>query len=592
MPANDKLANILSAFSNALNMLLLRPLLRLLTFGAIALLIWQCAQPGSPTGGPKDETPPEVNTSKPAIGTLNYKEKKVRIVFSEPIRKPTFDKEIFISPFVKRPKVLLSDNAKRILIKFEEDLLPRTTYVVSLSGLKDQHESNEMKEAFTLAFSTGDVLDSMRLRGKVISPVYGEKVEDVKLLLFDGDSIVGTNFFMRRPAYLTKINEQGAFDFQYLRRDTFKLIGVVDKDQTNTYSTSSEVIAIPVDTLLAFPGDTNLLGEVALFLSRTDNDPPRIRGFSWLTQQTLRLEFDENLRLDSLQIIRTDTLNQDSLDLPVYTWWPGAEAPRLLLHVPDGKVQEWNLHFSHVQDSLWQRLDTVLRVTPLRNSSVDNPLLNKPQLELKWPAWDFLTYRRFQAPDSVYFSLTDTSRYDSLRQVFPLRVEAGGFRLKLRPDSLPDPAAPYVLRVDGQFFAEGDTGLTDSIFRYPVKWYMEENLGNVAGSIRLDSAYQGPVVVNLLPEKGRAIRSGRDTTFTYDRLEPGTYKIEVIFDADSNGVWTPGSLTPYRLPERIYRAPEGLTVRANWEFEDQLIEVKTGQMRQAVADTVKGDSLR
>ena len=54
-------------------------------------LLYACANMASPNGGPYDELPPKFVSSTPAPGQLNYKGKKVEILFDELIQvdKPT-----------------------------------------------------------------------------------------------------------------------------------------------------------------------------------------------------------------------------------------------------------------------------------------------------------------------------------------------------------------------------------------------------------------------------------------------------------------------------------------------------------------------
>ncbi|MEO1448284.1 MAG: Ig-like domain-containing protein, partial [Bacteroidota bacterium] len=115
---------------------------RILILTGLALSVWACAQPGTLTGGPRDEIPPTVQRTEPAAASLFFEGQSVKIVFSEPVRKPTFGKEIFISPLVKRPKIIQSDSGKRIRIEFDEPLRPETTYLITLKEIKDATESN------------------------------------------------------------------------------------------------------------------------------------------------------------------------------------------------------------------------------------------------------------------------------------------------------------------------------------------------------------------------------------------------------------------------------------------------------------------
>ena len=237
-------------------------------------MILGCGQKGSPQGGPKDTDPPAVTQVLPKDSTLNFDGKLVRFYFSEPIRKPTYGKEIFISPFTERPKIILSDNAKRLSIEFQEDLRPQTTYLITLTEVKDLHESNPLAEPYILAFSTGDQLDSMEIKGKLFLPSLVRILKKMTVLLFDSDSIQNQDFFLKRPAYLTQSNESGEFSFKYLRNTNYKILAVKDDDSSNSLSSNEEAIAIPSDSLLQFEDDSTNFTTVSLYFFPQDVDTP------------------------------------------------------------------------------------------------------------------------------------------------------------------------------------------------------------------------------------------------------------------------------------------------------------------------------
>ena len=296
---------------------------------SLLFLLAACAQPISPTGGPRDETPPEVEKTFPESQALNFDGNEVRIIFSEAVRAPAFDKEIFISPLVKRPKIIRSDNAKRIRIKFAEELRPQTTYIITLTDIQDNQEGNKMEEAFILAFSTGDQLDSMEIAGKILSPLIGQGEKEMMVLLFDADSIVNNDILRKRPAYVTKTNDRGEFEFKYLRNSPYKVFGLSDADKSNTYSQPTEKIALSEDSVITFVLDTiqaDILKPDSLLIDSLSTDSLAIDSLSADSlgmDSTLvdSLELDSTL-IDSLVLDSTmadslvlDSLSTDSLAL-------------------------------------------------------------------------------------------------------------------------------------------------------------------------------------------------------------------------------------------------------------------------------------
>ena len=51
------------------------------------------------------------------------------------------------------------------------------------------------------------------------------------------------------------------------------------------------------------------------------------------------------------------------------------------------------------------------------------------------------------------------------------------------------------------------------------------------------------------------------------RIPEGKYTVKYIRDEDGNGHFTPGSLIPYRMPEKVYIDPTAFEVKAKWDVE-------------------------
>ncbi|MEM7656571.1 MAG: Ig-like domain-containing protein [Bacteroidota bacterium] len=562
----------------------------------LALLVWQCAKPLSPDGGPRDKIAPTIAKTAPAHQSLEFDGDEVKIYFSETIRKPTYDKELFISPFTKKPKIILADNSKRFRIKFEEPLRPNTTYVITLVDIRDANEGNKLEEPFTLAFSTGDQLDSMEIKGRIQAPVVGTTVEEMTVMLFDADSAINQDFAGLRPAYLTKSDENGEFKFQYLRDTDYRILSIQDADQSNSYTPPIELVAASVDTLLRFPDDSTNLATVVLYSFLPDEAAPRLQGLQWFNDSTLLCRFDENLRLDSLHIWVGDTLGQDSIPITDFSWYPGTD-PQLLVHVPRPSHVPSRLVIEQLQDSLWNTaasVDTLLKEqievasTKPDERDWEEPLLSKPLLKPELNAWEMLAGRRISPADMAYFQLTDTATADSNRIIFPYEWEQDGFELRLRLSSPLDSLVPMILRISGSFMAPEDSLFQDSLFAYPVQWFDSSAFGTLAGTLVLDSSYTGPIVLQLMNSKDQVIRTVYDTLFDFQLLPPDTYSFRLIADKDSNQTWSPGRLYPARAAEKIYPSPETIEVQTNLDFEEftlemNLPEIEANAVRKAAA---------
>ena len=64
----------------------------------VVLFAYSCANIGTPNGGPYDELPPKFISSVPTPNTVNYKGKKVEILFDELIQIEKASENVIITP--------------------------------------------------------------------------------------------------------------------------------------------------------------------------------------------------------------------------------------------------------------------------------------------------------------------------------------------------------------------------------------------------------------------------------------------------------------------------------------------------------------
>ncbi|RMG23622.1 MAG: hypothetical protein D6730_14140 [Bacteroidetes bacterium] len=569
---------------------ILKTKLPLAALGACMLMLgWSCANQVPPTGGPRDEDPPEVVSTQPAHESLNFSGREVTVIFNEFVRPATYGKEIFISPLpLTRPKIIMVN--KKLRIKFNEALRPNTTYVITLTGVKDQNESNEMEESFSLAFSTGDVLDSMRVQGKVYDKVIGQPLEDITVMLFDADSVPGNDFFKIRPAYISKTNASGEFSFQNLRNTAFKIYGVKDVDQSNTYSQPTELIAISRDPGVYFDDSTSMATDT-LYAFLPDDAPPVVLGYNWINDSVLIGRFNEGILPERLFLTISDTLGEASRGISAFTYLGGNDNELVVLS-PRKQASFSDLSFVSVSDSLGNATDSVMRLIPQRTKELEDILIKKPAYREETGLFEFFfpgilsdadTARVFLS--DTFSSPPDTTGLDSLsidsllaeRPFVPgISLKVEHFKVSIIPRKPPQPEVPYYLNLAGSLF-----GTPDTTYRYQLQWPDPEDFGTLQGVLRMPPDYRGAVVLMLGKEKGPAERMVYDTTYHFRRLKAGKYRVRVILDTDSNRAWTPGALEPYRLPEKIYLHPGEISIRANWEFEDFEIVVDLEQAKMA-----------
>jgi hypothetical protein len=210
-------------------------------FAIIFLLILAaCANPVAPTGGPRDTDPPVILGSEPENRSVNFDASEIRITFDEYVQIKNLSQKFLSSPpFIKTPETKLQ--GKSLVIKLTEDLRPNTTYTLFFgNAISDFNEGNAL-DNFRFVFSTGPVLDSMELKGKVLNAKTLLPEKEVYVMLYDSyeDSIP----MLERPYYISRTNEQGVFTFTNLRDIPYKIFALRDVNANLIYDQPNEEIA-------------------------------------------------------------------------------------------------------------------------------------------------------------------------------------------------------------------------------------------------------------------------------------------------------------------------------------------------------------
>lgn len=208
----------------------------MLLFVVIATLFGgSCANIIPPQGGPRDSIPPRLLNATPRDSTLNFRDKKITFTFDEYVDLQDVQNNLLFTPlFQNNPKVDVK--GKTINVNFRDTLEPNTTYILNFgNAIKDFNEGNVLKN-FTYTFSTGPVLDSLELKGKVILAQTGKTDSTITVVLHKNlkDSAV----MNQRPMYATKLDANGNFHFRNLPAGTFAVYAIGNAGISRRYQPS------------------------------------------------------------------------------------------------------------------------------------------------------------------------------------------------------------------------------------------------------------------------------------------------------------------------------------------------------------------
>jgi hypothetical protein len=199
-----------------------------------------CANIMSPTGGPTDKQAPTITKRSQPDSVLNYKGGKATWDFDERIDVAAIKVETF--PLLRdNPKIAATKNGFSITIP-DTLLEPNTTYKISFGNtIKDINEGNAMPN-LSYTFSTGNVLDTLMLTGKVMQAQFALPDTAAKVLLYasiknDSDVCV------QKPLYATRLQADGSFTISNLPAKEFYIYAVADKNNNYIFDNTNERIA-------------------------------------------------------------------------------------------------------------------------------------------------------------------------------------------------------------------------------------------------------------------------------------------------------------------------------------------------------------
>ena len=513
----------------------------------LSFLIGSCANPIPPSGGPKDESPPQViKDISSKNGATNFTDRSFELVFDEWIKLNKVYEQVIISPpLLHRPEI--KTKGKTLFFEFHEDevLHNNTTYTVQFGeAVRDLAENNPALD-LKFVFSTGDIIDSLDLTGKVSDVMTEKGMGGLKVMLYDKlqDSIP----LLERPVYVSRTNEEGSFKFSNLRSDTFRLIAINDENSNYLFDRGKEAIAY-LDTFLII-NQSGLTVEMVAF---EEVRKPRITR-KVLQADRLILAFDSQ--------IDQDLLSGPEDNIKLIEWMK--DSVIYWLNSPLDSVYNY-LRFEDDIDTLLTkkarkaRRDTnTIKVDLKKGSEAVLDLSDTLFLKLNLPVVSI---------ETALISLSDTSGMIDF-DIFPSTNRRLGIIADWKRE------LPYQLTIQDSSL----TGVNGKLNRDSVEFKFtvpsSEKLGNIV--FKSDgNVLEHSMQVNLLKGE-KLIRSftipsdTTSSTISVPSLSPGNYEIDLIYDLNGNGKWDTGRYLSGLQPERRVRKKLE-PLRENWDLNVKL----------------------
>jgi methionine-rich copper-binding protein CopC len=264
-----------------------------------------CANIVPPSGGPRDSIPPYAVYAKPKDSSTNIAPKEILISFNEYITTNAIQEQLIVSPNIKN-NPLVDQRLNMVRIRLSDSLNANTTYSLQFgNALRDVNEGN-IAQNFTYVFSTGDYIDTGKLYGKVQIAETGLVDSSLIAVLhpIDNDSAI----FKDKPAYYTRINGQGIFEFNFLPSKDFNVY-ILPNDYNKRYDDSTKLFAFLNNTV--HPTKTNDSIQLYAFEASPKKEKKSASNSSVKNakKQAPVLKYSSNLEGNEKDILSSLTLN-------------------------------------------------------------------------------------------------------------------------------------------------------------------------------------------------------------------------------------------------------------------------------------------
>ena len=218
---------------------------RLLLICVIGFLLQSCARVGSPVGGAKDTLAPKFLSSNIDTTRVNVPRdiKELRIDFDEYVTLKDVSKNLIISPPIKNITRIIPSNIanKFILIQWTDTLQANTTYNFNFgNSIADNNEANILRY-YNFAFSTGEKLDDLYISGDIKDALSIKNATENKFVV-GLYQVKDTINYKQKPYYITKVDEDGYYELNYLSPGQYKIIAFDDENGNSMYDPGKEKV--------------------------------------------------------------------------------------------------------------------------------------------------------------------------------------------------------------------------------------------------------------------------------------------------------------------------------------------------------------
>lgn len=510
----------------------------------LVLSFASCATIRDPEGGPLDSAPPVADSlhATPGFGALHVNSKEIEIPFNEYVQLKN-PKQVLISPAQKEnPDIKI--RGKKLYITLKDELLPATTYTISLgTAVQDITEGNAAGK-LDMIFSTGDYIDSLQVTGKVTDAFTLEPMAETGVLLYRDTSknTVRTS----KPDYYTITGKDGRFSFGHLSPGLYRFISVKDANNNFYWDQPQESVGY-VDSLFNLTENTDV-GNIVSAPQAGAQKPPKA---DWNRPGVISLPITDF----PIELFIDDTTAQPTKTTVI----PGTDSAFVWLAFP--LPDSLTLYTRFENDTVW----------------ASRTIRNTVKVKSKVPPLNFRNPPQFLED-------TDTLKIYASQPILKINQEL----IVLTTDTLVVPFKVILDSVSCPHFKILFDAVSGKSYKLKLKQGSVEDWNQTKSDSALfvvstrKEGYYGAFelkiigepgvayVAQLLNSKGKIIDQIRFVEIgqlSNTKLLPESYKVRLIKDENNNGRWDSGDFELDIQPEKVTYYPDAISIKSKWELD-------------------------
>ncbi len=516
-----------------------------------SLLLNSCAIQVPPGGGEKDVIPPKLLKAEPPNFSIGFTGHDFKLDFDEYITLSDLGNQLIVSPLLKNaPEVHV--RKKSLLVHISDTLLENTTYTINFGqGIADNNEGNKL-DNFQYVFSTGSVIDSSEIKGKIIRAFDLKPEKGALALLYKGNS--DSLPLLERPLYFAQANDSGEFNVRNITPGNYKIIGLKDTDGNYIYTPVLEGIAFKGELVPSNSDKINLTifneaPKLTLQKAYSEYSGKVVLAFT-APADTVKIRF-----LSDTSILKIYSIQYSKLKDSISIWYENLNADTLSFSFVNAELNDTIVTrlFKGIKENRGKKSVELIISDGNRQPTVQDLYLpfffnsNHPLVSASFEKAVFMEDSISVQPQFEFL--------DSLHMHFQLKFPWKSKR-------------KYSLYLPSSIFKDF-YGLYNDSMNFSFIAHSETDYGSL--KLNLIGATGIPTIIQLVDESGatvfREFSSEQDTAYLFSNLDARVYKIKLIYDKNKNGKWDTGNYLNKIQPEEVEFYKEKITVRSNWDVD-------------------------